>query len=117
MSRKVTKERSEDLGRPTLAGVSRETGRWARWHDRITAIYTALVPATNMIFVGATGTAHAGLPVPLERLTLFFEDHVPRALECRSQEWMARFPVEPHMGASQTKPALHEGHQVFAQAS
>lgn len=70
MPREVTDERSESLGRRTLASVSRETVLCARWHDGIIAADTALVPKTNRFHVGATGTAEAGQPVPRKRRTL-----------------------------------------------
>lgn len=46
-----------------------------------------------------------------------FEDRAPRALERTSQDQATRFPVELPRGASQPRPALHEWHQMLAQAS
>lgn len=46
-----------------------------------------------------------------------FEDRAPRSLERTSQDQATRFPVELPRGASQPRPALHEWHQMLAQAS
>ena len=118
MPREVTDERSESLGRRTLASVSRETVQWARWHDGITATDTALVPVTDWLHVAATGTAEAGQPVPREQRAPPPSRIIqpPRALECTSQHQETRFPVELQRRASQPKPALHERHQMLAQA-
>lgn len=117
MSREVTDEQSEGLGRRTSASVSRETVRWARRHDGALRQIRNWSPRQTGSTWEPQARQRRGSPSPGSGGLSSCEDHPSRALECSSQDHSTRFPVELHRGASQPKPALHKWHHLLAQAS